>query len=93
VLGCIEKRLQQADGTQDLEGAGLDRRGARLVVRPHVPLDEPRFHAVAGEFSGGEQPGGASADDQDVVSRHAISPGKLAGWDWRLAAKTPLLIP
>ena len=41
--------------------------GARLAVRPHLPLDEPRFHAVAGEFGGGEQPGRASADDQDVV--------------------------
>ena len=75
VLGGIEERRQQADGIQDLEGAGLDRRGARLAVRPHLPLDEPRFHAVAGEFGGGEQPGRASADDQDVVSHHSISLG------------------
>ena len=73
MLGGIEERRQQADGIQDLERAGLDRRGARLAVRPHLPLDEPRFHAVAGEFGGGEQPGRAGADDQDVVSRHSIS--------------------
>ena len=66
---------KQADGIQDLERAGLDRGGARLAVRPHLPLDEPRFHAVAGELGGGEQPGRAGADDQDVVSRHSISRG------------------
>ena len=76
VLGGIEERRQQADGIQDLEGAGLDRRGARLAVRPHLPLDEPRVHAVAGELGGGEQPGRAGADDQDVVSRHSITPGE-----------------
>ena len=58
VLGGVEERRQQADGIQDLEGAGLDRRGARLAVRPHLPLDEPRLHAVAGELGGGEQPEG-----------------------------------
>jgi hypothetical protein len=63
VLGCIEERLQQADRIQDLEGAWLDRRGTRLAMRPHLSLDESRFHAVAGEFGSGEQPGRASADD------------------------------
>src|SRR5262245_32747665 len=32
VLGGLEERRQQADGIQDLESAGLDRRGARLAV-------------------------------------------------------------
>jgi hypothetical protein len=59
VLGGIEERRQQADGIQDLERAGLDRRGACLAVRPCVPLDEPRCHSVAGELGGGEQPGRA----------------------------------
>jgi hypothetical protein len=74
VLGGIQERLQQADGLQDLEGAWLDHRGPRLAVRPGLlPLDEPCFHAVAGELGSGEQAGRASADDQDVVSRHSIS--------------------
>jgi hypothetical protein len=77
-LGGIQERLQQADGIQDLEGTGLNRRGARLAVRPGLPLDEPSPHAVAGELGGGEQPGGARADDQDVVSCHSISPRKPA---------------
>ena len=82
VLGGIEERRQQADGIQDLERAGLDRRGACLAVRPHLPLDESRLHAVAGELGGGEQPGRASADDQDVVSRHSISLGsQQRDWD------------
>lgn len=76
VLGGLEERRQQADGIQDLEGARLDRRGARLAVRPHLPLDEPHAHAVAGELAGSEQPGGAGADNQDVVSRHSITPGR-----------------
>ena len=58
VLGRIDERRQQANGIQDLERAGLDRRSARLAVRLHVPLDEPRFHAVAGELGSSEQPGG-----------------------------------
>jgi hypothetical protein len=29
---------------------------------------------VAGELGGSEQPGGAGADNQDVVSRHSITP-------------------
>ena len=75
VLGFLEERRQQADGIKDLERARLDRRGARLVVRAHLLLDEPHVHAVAGELGGGEQPGGASADNQDVVWRHSITPG------------------
>jgi hypothetical protein len=35
---------------------------------------------VAGEFGGGEQPGRAGADDQDVVSHHSISLGKRPGY-------------
>ena len=85
MLGGIEERRQQADGIQDLKGAGLERRGARLVMRPHLPLDEPRFHAVTGEFGGSEQAGRTSADDQDAVLRHSISLEKRAFWDWRLA--------
>jgi hypothetical protein len=72
-LGGVQERLHQADGIQHLKGAGLDRRGARLAVRPHLALDEPRFHAVGGELGGGEQPGRASSDDKDVVLRHSIS--------------------
>ena len=41
VLGGLEERRQQVDGIQDLEGARLDRCGARLAVRLHLPLDEP----------------------------------------------------
>jgi hypothetical protein len=48
---------------------------ARLVVRTHLLLDEPRAHAVAGELGCGEQPGGTGADNQNVVSRHPITPG------------------
>src|SRR5215467_11217009 len=73
VLGRIEERRQEADGIQDLESAGLDRGGAGLAVRAHLPLDESRCHAVAGEFGGGEQSGRASTDDQDVVAHHSIS--------------------
>jgi hypothetical protein len=54
VLGGIEERWQQADGIEDLEGAGLNRRGARLTVRLNLSLDEPRFHAVASEFGSGK---------------------------------------
>jgi len=80
VLGGLEERRQQADGIQDLEGARLDSRGARLAVRPHLLLDEPHGHAVAGELGGSEQPGGAGADNQNVVSRHPITPGsQLSG--------------
>jgi hypothetical protein len=75
VLGGLQERRQQSDGFQDLQGAGLDHRGARLVVRLHLLLDEPCFHAVAGELGGGEQPGGAGTDDQDLVSRHPATPG------------------
>jgi hypothetical protein len=32
-------------------------------------------YAVAGELGGSEQPGGAGADNQNVVSRHSITPG------------------
>ena len=74
VLGGLEERRQQADGIQDLQGARLDRRGPRLVVRTYLLLDEPHVHAVAGELGGGEKPGGAGADDQDVVSRHSSPP-------------------
>ena len=75
LLRDIEKRLQQSDGIQNLERPRLDRRGTRLAVRPHVALDEPRAHSVAGELGGGEQPGRPSADDQDVVvACHSISP-------------------
>ena len=79
-LGGVQERLHQADGIQNLKGAGLDCRSARLAVRPHLPLDEPCFHAVAGELGGGEQPGRASADDQDVVSYHSITLGKRPGY-------------
>ena len=58
VLGRVEERLQQADGVENLEGAGLDRGGARLAVRAHLPLDEPRPHTMASELGGGEQPDG-----------------------------------
>ena len=75
VLRGIEERLQQADGIQDLQGARLDHRGARLVVRAHLLLDEPRPYAVAGELDGGEHPRGSGADNQNVVSRHPITPG------------------
>src|SRR5262249_38134545 len=73
VIGGIEKRWQQTDGIQYFERPRLDRRGARLAVRPRVALDKSRVHAVAGKLSGGEQPGRAGADDQDIVSRHSIS--------------------
>jgi hypothetical protein len=63
VLSRIDKRRQQPDGIQNLERAGLDRSSARLAVRLHVALDEPRFHAMAGKFSNGKQPGRAGADD------------------------------
>jgi len=82
MLGGIEERLQQADGIQDLERAGLDRGSPRLAVRPNLPLDESRFHTVARELGGGEQPGRPSADDQDILSRHSIpekhSPGSAS---------------
>src|ERR671911_1199790 len=70
-----EERLKQADGIKDLQGAGLDHRGASLVVRACLPLDEPRPYAVAGELGGGEHPRGSGADDQNVVVRHGITPG------------------
>jgi hypothetical protein len=76
VLGRVEERRQRADGLQDLEGAGLDRRRARFAVRPHVSLDEPRRNTMAGELGGGEQAGRARADDQDVVGHHSISLGR-----------------
>lgn len=50
VLRGLQERRQQADGIQDLQGARLDRRGARLVVQPHILLDEADVHAVAGEL-------------------------------------------
>lgn len=78
VLGRVEEGRQRADGLQDLEGAGLDRRRARFAVRPHVSLDEPRRNTMAGELGGGEQAGRARADDQDVVGRHFISLSKRA---------------
>src|SRR5262249_53366604 len=80
VLGGIEERLQHADGFQDLEGTGLDRRGPRLAVRPRVPLDEPRLYSVAGELGGGEQARRASADDQDVVARPSEHSGRKRCW-------------
>jgi hypothetical protein len=54
----------------------LDRRGARLTVWSHLPLDEPHAHAVAGELAGSEQPGGARADNQDVIARYSIILGR-----------------
>ena len=54
----LEERRKQTDGFQDLEGAGLDRRGTRLAVRPDLPLDEPRAHAVAGELAAANSPEG-----------------------------------
>jgi hypothetical protein len=63
VLGGLEERRQQADRIQDLEGARLDRCGARLTVRLHLPLDEPHAHSMAGELAGGEQSGRAGADN------------------------------
>jgi hypothetical protein len=92
VFGGIEKWRQQADGIEDIEGAGLDRRGARLAVRPHLPFDEPRFYAVAGEFGGGEEPGRASANDQDIVSTQSSSRGKLAVSDWPIVPPSTLLL-
>src|SRR5215831_21123145 len=68
MLGGIEEGRQHSDGVEDLEGAGLDGRGARLAVGPELALDEPRGHAVAGELGGGKQAGRAGADDQDVVA-------------------------
>ena len=56
VLGRIDKRRQQANGIHDLKRAGLDRGSARLPVRLNVALDEPCFHAVAGELGSSEQP-------------------------------------
>jgi len=67
MLGGGEKRRQQADGLEDLQRVRLDRRRARLAVRPPVALDQPRLHVVAGELGSGEQSGGAGADDHDVV--------------------------
>jgi len=63
VLSRIDECWQQNHVLQDLERAGLDRRGARLPVRLLLPFDEPRFHAMAGELRGGEQPGRACSDD------------------------------
>ena len=66
VLGRLKERRKQIDGIQDLKGARLDRRGARLSVPLHVPFDQPHLYAVAGEFAGHEQAGRAGADNQDV---------------------------
>jgi hypothetical protein len=44
---------------------------------------------VTGELGGGEQPGRASADDQNIVSRHSVS-SKRTVWEGRLA--DPLLL-
>jgi hypothetical protein len=89
VLGGVEERRQRTDGIQDLERAGLDRRGACLAVWPHLSLDEPRVNTMAGELGGGEQPGRARPDDQDVVSIHSISLGSQQFRDGRLADHNP----
>ena len=75
-LGRVEERRQQTDGLQNLERAGLDRRGPRLPVRMQFPLNKPRLNAVAGKLGGGEQPGRARADDQNLVSHHASFLGR-----------------
>jgi hypothetical protein len=79
LLGGVQKRPQQADRIQDVQGARLDSRGPRLAVRLHVPLDEPRLHTVAGELGGREQPRWTGADDQDVVPCHCMPPEKRGG--------------
>ena len=91
MLGGLEERRQQADGIQDLQGSRLDRRSARLVMRPRLLLDEPHVHAVADELGRGEQPGGAGADDQDVVTRHSSPPeaGNLGSEDSRPPTRPP----
>src|SRR5262249_38652151 len=73
MLSSPAEGRQHPDGAEDLEGAGLDGRGARLAVGPEVVLDEPRGHAVAGELGGGKQAGRAGADDQDVVAHQSVS--------------------
>ena len=75
MLGGIEERRQRADGVQDLQGAGLDRRRARFAVRPRFSLDEPRVNTMAGELGGREQTGRTRTDDQDVAWHDSISLG------------------
>jgi hypothetical protein len=58
------ERLQQPDGIQNLERPGLDRRGTRLAVRPHVALDELRAHSVSGEL--GSDPAAGCSDLPEV---------------------------
>jgi hypothetical protein len=71
VLRGLEERRQQVDGIQDLEGARLDRCGACLAVRLHLPLDEPHAHSVAGELAGSEQSG------RDIAAIVATPPAKV----------------
>src|SRR5580700_1379523 len=73
VLGRIKERGKQTDRIQNLEGARLDRRGTRFPMRTHLPLNEPHLHAMAGELASSEQPRGAGADNQDVVSLHFLT--------------------
>ena len=74
-LRGAEEWRQHADGIQDLQRAGRDRRGRCLAVRALLALAEPRVDPVAGKLGGGEQPGRARADDLDVLSHHSISLG------------------
>jgi hypothetical protein len=69
VLGSFQELRQQADRIQNLESAWLNRRGARLPVRFHFPLDDPYAHSVASELAGSEQSRGTGADNQNIVSQ------------------------
>ena len=72
VLRRVEERLQQADGVENLQGAGLDRGGACLAVRAHLPLDQPRPHTMSSQLRGDEHARRTRTDDENVAS-HATS--------------------
>ena len=38
----------------------------------YLPLDNPHPYAVTGEFTGGEQAGGAGAHNQDIILRQQL---------------------